>query len=78
MEHHEFHPDNAQKKAKSLVKIAIESFTQRKGEVFIPVTPTKAVGGFSTETIVGALGGTVDPLIEARSRRAIFGVPWAL
>jgi hypothetical protein len=35
------------------------------GEVYIPVEPQEAVGGFSVETIVGALGGTPDPLIEA-------------
>jgi carbon-monoxide dehydrogenase catalytic subunit len=29
------------------------------------VTPQEAVGGFSVETIVGALGGTPEPLIDA-------------
>ncbi|MCF8114358.1 MAG: anaerobic carbon-monoxide dehydrogenase catalytic subunit [Desulfotignum sp.] len=64
MEHHEFHPDNAEEKAKTLVKAAIENFSNRK-EVFIPVEPQNAVGGFSIETIIGALGGTADPLIDA-------------
>jgi len=64
MEHHEFHPDNAEEKAKVLVKAAIENFTSRK-EVFIPVKPREAVGGFSIETILGALGGTPAPLIDA-------------
>ena len=64
MEHHEFHPANAEEKAKTLVKAAIENFGNRK-EVFIPVEPQKAVGGFSIETILGALGGTADPLIDA-------------
>ncbi len=64
MEHHEFHPDNAEEKAKTLVKAAIENFGNRK-EVFIPVTPREAVGGFSIETILAALGGTADPLIDA-------------
>jgi len=64
MEHHEFHPDNAEEKAVAVVKMAIENFVNR-GEVYIPVSPQEAVGGFSVETIVGALGGTPDPLIEA-------------
>ncbi|HSL62940.1 MAG TPA: anaerobic carbon-monoxide dehydrogenase catalytic subunit, partial [Desulfotignum sp.] len=64
MEHHEFHPDNAEEKAKVLVKAAIENFGNRK-EVYIPVEPREAVGGFSIETILGALGGTADPLIDA-------------
>ncbi|MEE4364034.1 MAG: anaerobic carbon-monoxide dehydrogenase catalytic subunit [Desulfotignum sp.] len=64
MEHHEFHPDNAEEKAVTLVKAAIQNFGNRK-EVFIPVDPQNAVGGFSIETILGALGGTADPLIDA-------------
>mgnify|MGYP001060963148 CR=1 FL=1 len=64
MEHHEFHPDNAEEKAKILVKAAIENFGNRK-EVYIPVAPQEAVGGFSIETILGALGGTAEPLIDA-------------
>jgi len=64
MEHHEFHPDNAAEKAGGLIKEAVENFTNR-GEVYIPVEPVPCVGGFSVETIVSALGGTPEPLIEA-------------
>ena len=65
MEHIEFHPDNAEKKAAEVVRTAVENFTNRKGAPFIPVEPQAAVGGFSVETIVGALGGTPEPLIDA-------------
>ena len=64
MEHHEFHPDNAREKAIDIVKTAVANFPNRK-EVFIPVKPQDAVGGFSVETIIAALGGTPDPLIDA-------------
>ncbi len=64
MEHREFHPENASVKAVELVKEAIENFG-RRGEVYIPVEPVASVGGFSVESIVGALGGTPQPLIEA-------------
>jgi len=64
MEHREFHPDNAEKMAVELVREAVENFTRRK-QVYIPVEPVKAVGGFSVEAILGALGGVPDPLIEA-------------
>ncbi|MBL0712080.1 MAG: anaerobic carbon-monoxide dehydrogenase catalytic subunit [Desulfosarcina sp.] len=64
MEHHEFHPENAETKAVEVVKSAIENYVNR-GKVFIPVAPQEAVGGFSVETIVGALGGTPEPLIDA-------------
>jgi carbon-monoxide dehydrogenase catalytic subunit len=64
MEHREFHPDNAEKMAVELVREAVENFTRRK-QVYIPVKPVKAVGGFSVEAILGALGGVPDPLVEA-------------
>lgn len=64
MEHHEFHPENAAEKARDVVKMAIENYANR-GEVYIPVEPVKSIGGFSVETIVDALGGTPQPLIEA-------------
>ena len=64
MDHREFHPDNAAALARELVKEAVENY-DRRGKVFIPVESVDAVGGFSVESIVGALGGTLDPLIEA-------------
>jgi anaerobic carbon-monoxide dehydrogenase catalytic subunit len=64
MEHREFHPDNARDKAFDLVREAVENFT-RRGKVYIPVKPADAMGGFSVEAIVGALGGTAAPLIDA-------------
>lgn len=65
MEHIEFHPANAEKKAAEVVRTAVENFTNRKGTPFIPVEPQAAVVGFSVETILGALGGTPEPLIDA-------------
>ena len=64
MEHHEFHPDNAEKKAMDIVTMAINNFKNRT-QVDIPVQPQKAVGGFSVESILEALGGTPGPLIDA-------------
>ncbi len=64
MDHKEFHPDNAKALAKELVKEAVQNYAQRKN-AYIPVSPTKSTSGFSVEAILGALGGTPDPLIEA-------------
>jgi carbon-monoxide dehydrogenase catalytic subunit len=72
MEHQEFHPENAAAKAKVLVKDAIANF-DRRGEVFIPVESVECVGGFSVEAIVGALGGTPKPLIDAIAAGKIRG-----
>lgn len=66
MEHHEFHPENAREKAKDLVRMAVENFANRdKNKVYIPVKPQEVVCGMSIEAIIGALGGSAGPLIEA-------------
>ena len=72
MEHREFHPDNAAELAMILVREAIENFDQR-GETYIPVDAVPSVGGFSVEAIVGALGGTPQPLIDAITAGKIRG-----
>jgi carbon-monoxide dehydrogenase catalytic subunit len=72
MEHQEFHPENAAAKAKTLVKDAIANF-DRRGEVFIPIESVECMGGFSVEAIVGALGGTPKPLIDAIAAGKIRG-----
>ncbi len=66
MEHVEFNPDNAKEQAYRIVRESIENFTRRIPEkVNIPVQPVKTMTGFSVEAILGALGGTLTPLIEA-------------
>jgi carbon-monoxide dehydrogenase catalytic subunit len=67
MEHHEFTPENAYQKAEGLVKAAVENFSRRnQNRVAIPaVQPQDVVSGLSVEAIIGALGGTPDPLIDA-------------
>ncbi len=64
MEHVEFHPDNAGEKAWEVVKNAVENFSNR-GTVYIPEEPLDTVGGFSVEAVLGALGGTPEPLLDA-------------
>jgi carbon-monoxide dehydrogenase catalytic subunit len=64
MEHREFHPHNASALAKELIKQAVENYS-RRGQIYIPVDPVPAIGGFSVEAILGALGGTPEPLLQA-------------
>ena len=64
MTHKEFHPDKAATLAKEMVKEAVENF-ERRGRVSIPVEPQPFLGGFSVESILAALGGTPDPLLDA-------------
>ncbi|MFW9882096.1 MAG: carbon monoxide dehydrogenase, partial [Candidatus Thorarchaeota archaeon] len=69
-------PKEAEKQAKQLVKMAIDNFKVRKTNV-VPVTGldmNEAVVGFSTESIVEALGGTLEPLLDAIKDGTIRGV----
>ena len=66
MEHVEFTPENAKEQAFRLVKESVENYSRRnRDRVSIPVSPVRNMTGFSVESIVGALGGTLTPLIDA-------------
>ena len=65
-EHVEFNYKNAREKAVQVVEAAIEAYGKRDpSRVEIPGEPVELMTGFSNEAILGALGGTPDPLIEA-------------
>ncbi len=66
MEHVEFTASNAREQAFRIVREAVENFARRdKKRVSIPVGPVTTMTGFSVEAVVGALGGTLAPLIDA-------------
>jgi carbon-monoxide dehydrogenase catalytic subunit len=73
-EHREFNPQNAASLAHEVVREAIENFAQRKpGAVEIPGSVVSQMSGFSVEAILGALGGTPQPLIDAIAAGKIRG-----
>lgn len=64
--HFDFQPATAMKQAKEIVSIAVEAFAERDaGRVDIPGQPVDIMTGFSNEAVIEALGGTLDPLIQA-------------
>lgn len=66
MEHVEFTPENAKEQAFRIVKESVENYSRRnRDRIYIPVSPVKTMTGFSVEAILGALGGSLDPLIDA-------------
>jgi len=72
----DYEPEKASEQASMLLQMAIENFNERKASVE-PVVglPTKeALVGFSTESILEALGGTLDPLLDALKGGNIRGV----
>ncbi len=69
-------PQEAEAQAESLLKMAIDNFKERKGSVepVVGLPMKEAIVGFSTESIVEALGGTVEPLLNAIKDGTIRGV----
>jgi len=73
--HIEFDEREAFDIAKTIVRRAVENYPNRKPEmVNIPDDKMECVVGFSVEAIVEALGGTLDPLLDAIKSGTIRGI----
>jgi carbon-monoxide dehydrogenase catalytic subunit len=71
-----YEPTQAREQAGKLLQRAIDNFPQRQSKV-TPVTGLpmrEATVGFSTESILEALGGSLDPLLDAIKDGTIRGV----
>ncbi|HUX04504.1 MAG TPA: anaerobic carbon-monoxide dehydrogenase catalytic subunit [Acidimicrobiales bacterium] len=72
--HVSFDPLRGDEIARDIVRTAIQAFDQRNPDrVRIPDAPVRMTGGFSVEAILGALGGTPQPLIDAIAAGTIRG-----
>ena len=70
-----YKPEDAAAQAQKLIDIAIENFNKRKGKVTNPSSKKQnALIGFSTEACLGALGGTLDPLLDVIKKGTLKGV----
>ena len=69
-------PEKAEEQAAQLLKMAIDNFGERRASIkAVSGLPMKeAVVGFSTESILEALGGTLDPLLDTIKKGAIRGI----
>ncbi|NMD42791.1 MAG: anaerobic carbon-monoxide dehydrogenase catalytic subunit [Firmicutes bacterium] len=73
--HVPFEEKSALKIAKDIVRLAVENYANRNPErVFIPEEKMKFMAGFSVEAILSALGGTLDPLLDAIKDGSIKGI----
>ncbi|UCC60257.1 MAG: anaerobic carbon-monoxide dehydrogenase catalytic subunit, partial [Dehalococcoidia bacterium] len=71
-----YEPAKAEEQAAQLLEMAIDNFKERRASVepveSLPLN--EAVVGFSTESILEALGGSLDPLLEAIKDGTLRGV----
>ncbi|MCX7615703.1 MAG: anaerobic carbon-monoxide dehydrogenase catalytic subunit, partial [Clostridiales bacterium] len=71
-----YHPQDVDKMVDHLIDLAIENFVKRHGKInaVIPKKVQKAVAGFSTEAVLGAIGNKLDPLVDVIKSGKIKGV----
>jgi carbon-monoxide dehydrogenase catalytic subunit len=70
-----YKPQEAASQAQKLIDMAIENFKKRKGKITNQSgRKQNAVIGFSTEACLGALGGTLDPLLDVIKKGTLKGV----
>ncbi len=69
-------PEEAEKQAATLLDMAIANFKERRAtvEAITGLAVTEAVVGFSSESILDALGGTLAPLFEVINNGLIRGI----
>jgi len=73
--HIEFHEEHGYEIAKEIVRTAVENYRFRKpGMVQIPEEKSECMVGFSVEAIVAALGGSLNPLLDAIKSGAVRGI----
>lgn len=72
-----YNPYEVDTMADKLIDFAIENFKKRKERKIVPMVPKKvqkAIAGFSTEAVLGALGNKLDPLVDVIAAGKIKGV----
>jgi len=71
-----YEPEKAEEQATRLLQMAIDNFKERRASVppVMGLPMNEAVIGFSSESIVEALGGSLEPLLEAIKNGTIRGV----
>ena len=72
----DYDPTRAEEQAGKLLDMAIANFKERHGKVkAVTALPTgEAIAGFSPESITAALGGTLEPLLDAVKQGTIRGI----
>ncbi|MGI6308020.1 MAG: anaerobic carbon-monoxide dehydrogenase catalytic subunit [Dethiobacteria bacterium] len=74
-QHVAFDEGKALETAGEIIRIAVENYPRRnKAKVFVPSDRMEFMAGFSVEAIVSALGGSLEPLLNAIKEGNIKGI----
>lgn len=71
-----YYPSKADEMADKCIELAIENFKKRHGKItpMVPKHVQKAIAGFSTEAVLGAIGNDLNTLVDVISKGQIKGV----
>jgi carbon-monoxide dehydrogenase catalytic subunit len=73
--HLDYKPEEVGEQARRLVDMALENFSRRRGRAtHVPTRKMNAVVGFSSDALLDALGGSLDPLLDTIKSGAIQGL----
>ncbi len=72
----DYNPERAEEQAGKLLQMAIDNFKERHNiiEPISGLETNEALVGFSTESILDALGGSLEPLLDALKEGSIKGI----
>ncbi len=74
VDHLDYEPEKVADQAKQLIKMAIDLYKKRGTDIQVPPYKADVVAGFGVETIANALGGSLEPLLDAVKSGAIKGI----
>ena len=71
-----YYPAKADEMADQCIRIAIENFQKRHGQItpMVPKRTQKAIAGFSTEAVLGAIGNDLNTLVDVIVKGQIKGI----
>lgn len=71
-----YYPQKAEEMAEKCIHVAIENFKKRHGKIkpMVPRHITKAIAGFSTEAVLGAIGNDLQNLVDVIVAEKIKGI----
>ncbi|MBM7871768.1 carbon-monoxide dehydrogenase catalytic subunit [Clostridium pascui] len=71
-----YYPEKVNETIDTLINLAEENFKKRHGKItpMVPKKIQKAIAGFSTEAVLGALGNRLEPLVDVIVAGKIKGV----